>query len=65
MFAKGKCNLGNACSFAHGENQLRSTNSFFKTTICIGFTKGSCLAGDSCRYAHGDTDLRNPTHERA
>lgn len=57
------CNLGNNCSFAHGEQQLRSTNQFYKTTICIGFTKGNCNLGDNCRFAHGEQELKNPQYE--
>lgn len=48
------------CSFAHGEGELRSTDLFFKKTICIWNEKGKCRAGDQCRFAHGAEELRGP-----
>lgn len=50
--------MGNLCSFAHGEQELRSTPDFFKTSLCNAYLKGSCKMGDKCRYAHGQDDLR-------
>ena len=52
--------MGNQCSFAHGLEELRTTNSFYKTTICLSFMRGECSNGDLCRFAHGDEDLRKP-----
>lgn len=51
--------MGNSCSFAHGDMELRSTPEFFKTTICKAFQKGACKMGDKCRYAHGESELRD------
>ena len=46
------------CSFAHGEQELRATPEFYKTSICNGYLKGTCRAGENCRYAHGRDELR-------
>jgi len=47
------------CTFAHGEEELRSTNLFFKKTICMWNEKGKCRNGDQCRFAHGSIELRS------
>lgn len=47
------------CSFAHGEEDLRTTNLFYKKTLCIWNAKGKCRSGDQCRFAHGTAELRS------
>lgn len=57
-FVQGGCSDPN-CAFAHGEEALRSTNMFFKKTLCIWYDKGKCRNGDQCRFAHGNSEVRN------
>jgi len=57
-FQEGGCK-DPTCTFAHGEEELRSTNLFFKKTLCMWNEKGKCRNGDQCRFAHGSTELRN------
>lgn len=56
-FTESNC-TDKECSFAHGEAELRSTDLFFKKTLCIWNEKGKCRAGDQCRFAHGSAELR-------
>jgi len=56
-FLAGMCNTPD-CSFAHGEDELRSTDLCYKKTMCSWFEKGCCRNGDSCRFAHGVEELR-------
>lgn len=58
---KGQCGLGERCSYAHGERELRNTDQFYKTAICRAFLNGDCSRGDSCRFAHGTEEIRTPT----
>lgn len=58
---KGQCSLGEKCSYAHGEKELRSTEQYYKTAICRAFANGNCSKGDLCRFAHGAEELRTPT----
>merc|ERR1719277_1341331 len=53
----GGCNNAK-CPFAHGEEELRSTDMFYKKTLCIWNEKGKCRNGDQCRFAHGLVELR-------
>jgi hypothetical protein len=57
-FAEGVCKDPN-CDFAHGEFELRSTDLFFRKTLCIWNEKGKCRNGSTCRFAHGIKELRS------
>merc|ERR1719399_110900 len=56
-WADGNCSVEN-CVFAHGDDELRSTDMFYKKTLCIWNEKGKCRNGEKCRFAHGLTELR-------
>jgi hypothetical protein len=56
-FEAGNCNEEN-CPFAHSQDELRSTDFFYKTTACMWHAAGKCRNGEQCRFAHGDDDLR-------
>lgn len=57
-FAHGNCKDAN-CPFAHGEEQLRSTDLFYKKSLCMWYDKGRCRNGDQCRFAHGVSELQS------
>ncbi|CAK0858673.1 unnamed protein product, partial [Prorocentrum cordatum] len=54
-----RCNDA-SCMFAHGEEELRSTNMFYRKTLCIWNERGPghCRNGDKCRFAHGREQLQ-------
>jgi len=59
FYAKGRCKRGQACSFAHGDEDLRPQPDFFRTQLCVEFFRdGSCSFGMSCRYAHSPQEIR-------
>lgn len=57
-FEQGHCDKKD-CSFAHGEEELRTTDLFYKKALCIWHAKGKCRSGNQCRFAHGVSDLRS------
>lgn len=55
----GMCTRGNACKFAHGEEDLAAAPDFSKTEMCAGFLhKGACAHGGACKFAHSKEELR-------
>eukprot|EP00429_Kryptoperidinium_foliaceum_P117715 CAMPEP_0176292994 /NCGR_PEP_ID=MMETSP0121_2-20121125/56374_1 /TAXON_ID=160619 /ORGANISM="Kryptoperidinium foliaceum, Strain CCMP 1326" /LENGTH=92 /DNA_ID=CAMNT_0017633931 /DNA_START=8 /DNA_END=283 /DNA_ORIENTATION=+ len=59
FFARNQCKHGQACSFAHGPDDLKPLPDLFKTRLCTRFlTRGRCSAGDACRYAHALNEVR-------
>eukprot|EP00931_Biecheleriopsis_adriatica_P078774 TRINITY_DN5218_c0_g1_i1.p1 TRINITY_DN5218_c0_g1~~TRINITY_DN5218_c0_g1_i1.p1 ORF type:complete len:412 (+),score=87.83 TRINITY_DN5218_c0_g1_i1:94-1329(+) len=60
FYLDGACKRGSACSFAHGEDELRPKPDLFKTGYCLRFmTSGKCRHGQGCRFAHGVQELRS------
>lgn len=58
FYPSGKCRDGVLCSYAHGEEELRLSPDFERTSVCpILIKKGICNRPD-CRYAHVSSDLR-------
>jgi hypothetical protein len=57
-FEAGNCFEEN-CRFAHSSDELRSTDFYFKTSLCTWYTAGKCRNGQQCRFAHGEEELRN------
>jgi hypothetical protein len=47
------------CTFAHGGEELRFTDFYFKTSVCMWYSVGKCRNGPSCRFAHGEEELRS------
>ena len=54
----GKCRKGGACSYAHGEEDLRISPDFERTSVCPAFLKHGHCDNPSCRYAHAVDELR-------
>eukprot|EP00444_Apocalathium_aciculiferum_P011352 CAMPEP_0183454796 /NCGR_PEP_ID=MMETSP0370-20130417/124967_1 /TAXON_ID=268820 /ORGANISM="Peridinium aciculiferum, Strain PAER-2" /LENGTH=92 /DNA_ID=CAMNT_0025646331 /DNA_START=12 /DNA_END=286 /DNA_ORIENTATION=+ len=58
-FAKGRCKRGQACTWAHGEEELMARPDLFRTQLCVDFAAvGKCQSGGQCRFAHGSDMLR-------
>eukprot|EP00920_Eleutheroschizon_duboscqi_P027040 GHVT01066183.1.p1 GENE.GHVT01066183.1~~GHVT01066183.1.p1 ORF type:complete len:343 (+),score=20.45 GHVT01066183.1:1287-2315(+) len=56
---EGHCSLGDSCTFAHGEHELRSRPDLRKTKLCEIWQKtGSCNRASECGFAHGESELR-------
>jgi hypothetical protein len=59
FFSTGQCNKGEACSFAHDTDELRSVPDLKKTSLCKAWRNGKCShPASSCQFAHGVQDLR-------
>lgn len=58
-FEQGMCRRGEACSFAHGTDELQVRPNFTNTTMCIFWAKNRCNKGDACEFAHGKEELRD------
>eukprot|EP00930_Biecheleria_cincta_P066098 TRINITY_DN5208_c0_g1_i1.p1 TRINITY_DN5208_c0_g1~~TRINITY_DN5208_c0_g1_i1.p1 ORF type:complete len:256 (+),score=50.98 TRINITY_DN5208_c0_g1_i1:90-857(+) len=60
FFAKGLCNRGPECTFAHDVSQVREKPDLSRTSLCRQFMKkGLCKNADTCKYAHGKQQLRS------
>mmetsp|Transcript_87862 Transcript_87862/g.261998 ORF Transcript_87862/g.261998 Transcript_87862/m.261998 type:complete len:245 (-) Transcript_87862:51-785(-) len=58
-YVVGLCSRGEACSFAHGCEELRPKPDLFRTGLCKAFSKkGECKNGDECKFAHSRNQLR-------
>lgn len=57
-FLRSKCNKGNSCRFAHGEQELRPQPDLRCTRLCADlFSTGECT-NQLCKFAHTEADLR-------
>ncbi|CAE8723637.1 unnamed protein product [Polarella glacialis] len=60
-FARGLCDRGASCTFAHRASDLRAKPDLSRTSLCRTFMKaGLCTEGSECKYAHGRAELRRP-----
>ncbi|CAE7204622.1 Zinc finger protein 36, C3H1 type-like 1 [Symbiodinium microadriaticum] len=56
---KGRCHLGDTCTYAHSWSDLREQPNLAATALCTKFKrKGYCAKGAACRFAHGQSELR-------
>ena len=58
----GKCRKGIKCSFAHGEDDLRPSPDFAKTSVCPVFLHTGKCDAKNCRYAHSVDELKVQPH---
>jgi len=75
-FEKGFCQMGESCSFAHGDHELgmpapaggggmqmgqQAGGGFKKSKLCNFFAQtGACKNGANCTFAHGEHELGTP-----
>jgi len=57
FYAKGRCQRGTACAFAHSHAELAAPPDFSKTKPCYKFFRFQCKDAN-CKYAHGNEELR-------
>lgn len=58
FYSIGACQKGSACSYAHGNEELRNSPDFERTSVCpVMLNRGTCDK-PNCRYAHNAEDLR-------
>uniref|UniRef100_A0A914WR99 C3H1-type domain-containing protein n=1 Tax=Plectus sambesii TaxID=2011161 RepID=A0A914WR99_9BILA len=58
----GRCNYGDRCQYAHGEDERRSLprprHPKYKTEPCVMFARyGNCAYGGGCHFVHDDSLL--------
>eukprot|EP00931_Biecheleriopsis_adriatica_P110625 TRINITY_DN8490_c0_g1_i6.p1 TRINITY_DN8490_c0_g1~~TRINITY_DN8490_c0_g1_i6.p1 ORF type:complete len:600 (-),score=96.55 TRINITY_DN8490_c0_g1_i6:346-2145(-) len=58
FWVAGMCRKGAACSYAHGEEDLRPSPDFERTSVCPNFVKDGKCDRPGCRYAHSYDELR-------
>lgn len=57
-FQSGQCKAGPLCVFAHGEEDLRPSPDFERTSVCSQMLKYGICTKPGCRYAHRSEDLK-------
>jgi len=59
FFARGgHCAKGRACTFAHGQAELRLSVDFTRTSVCPTKLQHGFCTDPTCRYAHVQSELR-------
>ena len=56
FYAKGRCQRGTACAFAHSYAELQAPPDFSKTKPCYKFFRHQCDDAN-CKYAHGTEEI--------
>jgi len=63
LHTRGMCRKGEACSFAHHQEELRPLPDFARTKLCPLVRANGACADPVCRYAHDESELRaDPRH---
>lgn len=68
FFMSGGCREGAACTFAHGQQEMRPSPDLFRSELCYGMQKrGRCTYGAKCKFAHSVAELytKGPRPEEA
>uniref|UniRef100_A0A0G4F4V7 C3H1-type domain-containing protein n=1 Tax=Chromera velia CCMP2878 TaxID=1169474 RepID=A0A0G4F4V7_9ALVE len=60
---ENRCLLGEKCSFAHGNEDLRESPGRYKAVMCIKYLRGTCIKGTQCRDAHSEDEIRAATQK--
>lgn len=65
-WASNRCTMGDACNFAHSDQELREQPDLVATKLCFQFmSKGRCNKGSQCTFAHGKKELRQVPQEES
>jgi len=60
-----RCTKGDACVYAHSQDEKRPLPDLYKTRYCFSFMKsGFCAQGELCPYAHQANELRQRVSQR-
>lgn len=59
LFAQDRCVSGDACIFAHGQEELRYAPDLSKTSLCPEWMKTKKCTRANCDYAHDYDELRH------
>mmetsp|Transcript_8080 Transcript_8080/g.9205 ORF Transcript_8080/g.9205 Transcript_8080/m.9205 type:complete len:195 (-) Transcript_8080:299-883(-) len=58
FFLEGRCESGEACSYAHEKDEVRTKPDLTRTSMCRKLlTHGACN-DERCRFAHSELELR-------
>eukprot|EP00933_Yihiella_yeosuensis_P032874 TRINITY_DN2653_c1_g1_i1.p1 TRINITY_DN2653_c1_g1~~TRINITY_DN2653_c1_g1_i1.p1 ORF type:complete len:187 (+),score=23.14 TRINITY_DN2653_c1_g1_i1:103-663(+) len=63
FFSSGSCTRGEACTFAHGNIEIRKKPNYTYTRPCFNIIlTGACEKGSQCKFAHSQEQLDRATH---
>jgi len=58
FYLRGACNRGEACMFAHHQEELKPVPDFTCTRVCERLIATGCCDIQGCKYAHNRDELR-------
>ena len=58
FFGMGICTKGDACTYAHGRENLRPAPDFSCTKLCPAFMRGAVCRDSACKFAHAKDEKR-------
>ncbi|CAE7454662.1 ML4 [Symbiodinium natans] len=61
FFLEGRCQNGDACSYAHEATEVRTKPDLTRTSMCRTLLRDGACNNDNCRFAHSESELRS-TH---
>ncbi|CAJ1402572.1 unnamed protein product [Effrenium voratum] len=59
FFLEGRCENGDACSYAHEMTEVRSKPDLTRTSMCRRISNEGVCNDVSCRFAHSEEELRS------
>lgn len=58
FFLEGRCESGDACSYAHEKNEVRTKPDLTRTSMCRKLLTDGACNDKRCRFAHSEQELR-------
>lgn len=58
FFLEGRCESGDACSYAHEKNEVRTKPDLTRTSMCRKLLTDGACNDKRCRFAHSEHELR-------
>lgn len=58
FFLEGRCESGEACSYAHEEEEVRNKPDLTRTSMCRNLIRDGACNNKRCRFAHSEEELR-------